>query len=104
MKCIYPQVKKKKLKGDSIEYAHRCGNCLPCLITRKQEWTLRIELEAKCHVANSFVTLTYDDVFRPAGQTLVKDHLQKFIKRLRKALPYKIRYYACGEYGELKRS
>lgn len=32
--------------------------------------------------------------------TLVKSDLQKFFKRFRKALPYPIKYFACGEYGD----
>lgn len=36
--------------------------------------------------------------------TLVKSDFQKFMKRLRKAFPdRKIRYFHCGEYGELGR-
>lgn len=100
MQCLYPQVKKRTLKGDTLEYSHRCGSCLPCLITRKQEWTLRIELEAKTHFANSFVTLTYDEDSRSPDCSLNKKHLQDFFKRLRKRLGYKVRYFACGEYGE----
>ena len=47
-----------------------------------------------------FVTLTYDDEHLPAGSTLVKSDLQKFIKRLRRDVePRKIKYFACGEYG-----
>ena len=52
-----------------------------------------------------FVTLTYDDDHLPPNGTLVVDDLQKFFKRLRKEVkrrgsPDKIRYYACGEYGD----
>ena len=45
-----------------------------------------------------FVTLTYDDEHNP--RRLEKSDLQNFFKRLRKHLNFKIRYYACGEYGE----
>lgn len=48
-----------------------------------------------------FVTLTYDDAHLPSNASLVKSDLQKFYKRLRKALnDRKIRYFACGEYGD----
>jgi len=45
-----------------------------------------------------FVTLTYDD---DNIQDISKPELQKFFKRLRADLaPRKIKYYACGEYGD----
>ena len=57
--------------------------------------------EASRHDANSFLTLTYDDDHVPAQGQLVKHHFQDFMKRLRFHLsPIKVRFYACGEYGE----
>ena len=48
-----------------------------------------------------FITLTYDNDHLPADQGLHKDHLQRFWKRLRKDIyPRKLKYYACGEYGD----
>ena len=73
---------------------------MPCLITKKQEWTLRLELEAKLHDFNSFVTLTYSDDNRPDNHSVSKRELQLFNKRLRKSLEYSYKYYAVGEYGE----
>jgi hypothetical protein len=53
------------------------------------------------HQDNSFITLTYDNENVPWDGSLVKEHFQKFMKRLRKHYaPKKIRYYHCGEYGE----
>lgn len=54
------------------------------------------------HKKSIFVTLTYDGKFHyPQAYSLEKAHLQKFIKRLRKALgEVRIRYFAAGEYGE----
>lgn len=46
-----------------------------------------------------FLTLTYAPEHLPPYGALRKDHLQKFIKRLRRD-GLKIRYYAVGEYGE----
>jgi hypothetical protein len=49
----------------------------------------------------TFLTLTYNDENLPANESLVKEHLQLFIKRLRKFIePTKIKYYGCGEYGD----
>lgn len=53
------------------------------------------------HDRACFITLTYSDENLPANQSLSKAELQLFFKRLRKQLQVrKIRYYACGEYGE----
>lgn len=58
-------------------------------------------LEAAQYSENSFVTLTYDDEHLPDGGNLVPRDLQLFLKRLRKAVaPFRIRYYAVGEYGD----
>lgn len=53
------------------------------------------------HDRACFLTLTYSDENLPANQSLCKSELQLFFKRLRKHLQVrKIRYYACGEYGD----
>lgn len=54
------------------------------------------------HDLSVFLTLTYDEANKPASGSLVKKDVQDFIKRLRKRHePNKLRYFACGEYGEL---
>jgi hypothetical protein len=73
---------------------------MACRIARTSEWTTRIlhELIGK---DGCFVTLTYNNESLPQGETLVKEHLQIFIRELRRGLyPKKIKYYACGEYGD----
>lgn len=54
-----------------------------------------------------FVTLTYAEenlVFGSCGAILCKSDLQKHFKRIRKRVePKSIKYYACGEYGNLGR-
>lgn len=73
-----------------------CGQCLECLQRYSNEWALRCALEAKAYRDNCFLTLTYEE----CGDTLVKKHLQSFIKRLRERIyPVKVRFFACGEYG-----
>lgn len=53
------------------------------------------------HEYNTFGTLTYNNANLPEGNTLVKSHFTKFIKRLRKHIaPKTFRYYMCGEYGK----
>jgi hypothetical protein len=97
----------------------RCRKCMPCRITKREEWTSRIMLESMSHNQAIFVTLTYADENLPGieqwpGGTLSKKDLRYFFKRLRSAMNYeddknssiqatfrrKIRYFACGEYGE----
>lgn len=92
-----------------------CGQCLGCRVDRTLMWSLRITHEAELYESahgNCFVTLTYREPFEctdeqtinhwhlPEPPTLRKDHVQKFIKRLRKHFPQKIRYFYCGEYGD----
>lgn len=78
-----------------------CGQCYACRLAKSREWAARCVLEAKSHDSNCFITLTYDDNHVPADMSLQKKDFTNFIKRLRKNTGEKIRYYACGEYGEL---
>jgi len=88
--------------------AYGCGQCMPCRVNKRREWTHRIMLETKEHPVNSFWTLTYSDENLPTIdngeailQTLQAEDLTLFIKRLRSHhLPEKIRYYGVGEYGD----
>lgn len=102
--------------------AYGCGQCMPCLVNRRRVWTHRLMLESLSHTDSAFVTLTYEDdqlkysVDKTTGEllpTLAPDDLKDFMKRLRAAYHYhqvnlkvpknatqKIRFYACGEYGE----
>lgn len=57
-------------------------------------------MEATQHEHSSFVTVTYADDRLPANGSLDPRELSLFIKRIRKAHGDKIRYFACGEYGE----
>lgn len=52
------------------------------------------------HPYNSFLTLTYSDEFLPEDYSISKSVFQKFMKRLRKPMLSKTRFYACGEYGD----
>jgi hypothetical protein len=94
MKCKYPQTKYI----DGIEIQHRCGQCIPCIINRRQEWTGRILMESYMHPSSFFLTLTYASWWYPI-QGVCPDELQRFIKRLRKTVG-KFRYFAIGEYGD----
>lgn len=56
--------------------------------------------EAKMYDQNAFITLTYDPEKLPADYSLDLRHWQLFMKRLRKSLRQRLRFFACGEYGE----
>lgn len=83
-----------------------CGQCIGCRLARSRDWALRCVHESKLHYQNCYLTLTYDDEHVPwstvtGEQTLKKKDLQDFMKRLRFHLhPLKVRFFACGEYGE----
>lgn len=80
-----------------------CGQCMSCRHVRRQETALRLVHESKMHRENMFVTLTYEAQHLPPGATVSKRELQLFMKRLRKyfqELGARIRFFACGEYGE----
>lgn len=81
--------------------AFGCGQCMPCRLNKRRVWAHRICLEAAQYEDNAFVTLTYSDDCLPEGATLVPEHAQKFLKRLRKKIePEKIRFFLVGEYGD----
>jgi len=78
-----------------------CGQCLPCRINRRRQWTWRQVFEGFLHEESSFVTLTYGPDYIPAGGNLRPRDLQLFLKRLRYSIgARKVRYVAVGEYGE----
>lgn len=62
---------------------------------------MRIMHEASLYEHNSFLTLTYNDKELPEDESLVLEHHQLFMKRLRKKHEGRIiRFYHCGEYGD----
>lgn len=95
MACNRPFLHKK---DDGNLVAVPCGWCLQCRIDKRNEWEMRINFELS-KTRGCFITLTYDDYNLPADEGLHKDHFQRFMKRLRKNLDTKIKYYAVGEYG-----
>lgn len=96
----HPELGNRKSFGLEVP----CGKCTACRIQRSREWATRLIHEKQYHSEASFVTLTYKDEYLPRGGSLEKRDFQLFMKRFRKALePKKVKYYACGEYGEKKR-
>lgn len=87
-----------------------CGKCPGCLIDKRNEWTLRIRLEAHLHPFNYFITLTYDETNEPwvedefgCRPTVSKRDCQLFFKRLRTLFQRKgiggFRYVIVSEYS-----
>lgn len=94
MQCLYPVQLDERLTVP-------CGKCMACRISHSREWATRIVHEASCHEDNIFLTLTYSTENLPSDGSLRKDEFTKFIKLLRYHIgDKKIKYYACGEYGE----
>lgn len=122
----------KQLKYEDLMYRKDvmlipCGQCIGCRIMQREDWTTRIEMEARCYPKDQvwFITLTYDDnhvpgmitktgeimrkvqyTWRPGAerpesvQILLYTDIQAFLKRLRKATGARLRYFCAGEYGE----
>ena len=115
MKCLHP-ITIRAPEGSGIHAGYHyilvpCGKCPVCLRKRQQDWSIRIQNEAeyteKHGGAVYFITLTYDDEHLPIGDgipTLYKPDLSGFFKRFRQRLDYhfdiKLRFFACGEYGD----
>lgn len=96
MACIYPYFTKH---GHIVP----CGRCPVCLEKRGAHWVFRLQQEMKISPIAHFVTLTYSEenlVRTPNNyRTLVKKHMQDFMKRLRFHSNVKLKYYIVGEYG-----
>lgn len=84
---------------DKDFYSFACGDCTYCLKKYSEMWALRLADESDLHKESCFVTLTYNDENLPENKNLNKRDVQLFIKRLRKQIKTKIRYFLCGEYG-----
>lgn len=86
-------------------HAYGCGQCLPCRISRRRVWAHRMMLEALQYKENAFVTLTYADEKLPKCNdgtmpSLRPLDVQLWLKRLRRVVPFKFRFFVVGEYGD----
>lgn len=79
-----------------------CGYCIGCGLAYTRQWAIRCVHEASLHEENCFITLTFSEKHVPLDGSLDVKTFQDFIKRLRKhEKDKKIRYFHCGEYGEI---
>lgn len=95
-----------KLKEDNGGHLVPCGKCLNCRRRRVSSWSVRLVKEGERSHESVFLTLTYNNDHLPFSNfgfpTLVKKHVQGYMKRLRRLHPpdhKKLTYYAVGEYG-----
>lgn len=110
-KYIEPSGKRRIVFNPNNGYADLkveipCGQCIGCRLEKSRQWAIRCVHEAQMWEDNCFITLTFSPENIPEDQSIRKEHFQKFMKRLRKKLARPkdnpVRYYACGEYGELR--
>ena len=94
-----------KVKGyQDLKVTLPCGRCIGCKLEKSREWAMRCVHESELYENNCFLTLTYNN--ENVKMSLDKRDITLFFKRLRKHVTkfspdYKIRYFQCGEYGEL---
>lgn len=100
MKCFSPYV--RRFSGYDFPFFLPCGQCPACRYNSARDWAFRIQRESESFKTTEifFVTLTYSSESVPGDYSLVYGHLTDWLKRVRKRLSYKIRYFACGEYGD----
>lgn len=107
MRCCDERTILVEKDGAKTYMSVGCGKCYACRFNLTQDWIARLDMECRCWSTTPlFLTLTYSDYYINHGHystdvpSVWKDHLQKFFKRVRKALsPGFIRYFALGEYG-----
>lgn len=102
MACYHP-ITIKDPSNKNLQITVPCGKCIGCKLDHSVMWMVRCEHEMYFTDKSTFITLTYDDenlTFTRGGKaTLNRRDLELFLKRVRKKRG-KIRYFACGEYGE----
>lgn len=77
-----------------------CGTCVGCRTDKREQWATRCTHEAQMHDTSSFITLTYANEHLPDDYSVDKRVWQLFMKRLRLIIGHKVRFFACGEYGD----
>lgn len=92
------------LKSEGKIHQVACGSCLPCRINKKTFWQNRIAYDVMAMnrkgLGSTFAGLSIDDNHITTNYSLVKDDLQKVIKRLRHHSPIKFTHFSIGEYGD----
>lgn len=88
----------------ATEFFIPCGTCLGCRLEYARQWAVRCMHEVKWQESQGmpsvFLTLTYDDGRLPPGGSLRPEDMVLFLKRLRKSIDVRVRYFQAGEYGD----
>lgn len=102
-KTVDGQIVFKETKDVHFRLKLACGQCIGCKLARSRNWAIRCLHESQMHASNCFITLTYNSDSL-SSSCLNYDDFQLFMRRLRKRFKgSRIRFYMCGEYGELNR-
>ena len=107
--CLSPIYKRGRLSDNSDARHVPCGYCCECVRRKKLDWQIRLDAARAWADCSFFRLLTYDPEhynFDIYDKNVIKDHLQRFMKRLRRRLEYhfgshiRIKYFIASEYGE----
>lgn len=110
---IYASCTNPYIDADGV--GHACGQCPLCRKIKTLEWCVRCSHELISNPKAIYITLTYDykhlnvetftkkkSKYDLKGQ-LEPEEISLFLKRLRKKFnDRKIKYYLCGELGDIK--
>lgn len=102
--CFDPH---KAIPGSELKIP--CGKCMGCRIDRSQQWGTRLMHEKLFHQESCMLLVTYDNEHLPEHGTLVPLDIKKLMKALndklgpalREKYGQGIRYFLCGEYGDI---
>lgn len=93
-------LRRSDIDSHGERYRLPCGSCLGCRLSSALSWAVRCSLEHATHDYSNWLTLTYDEAHCPP--TLSRAHLQLFLRKVRRiSEPARIRFFGCGEYGEI---
>ena len=110
--CLCPVYKRGRLSDRSDSRFVPCGYCSECVRKRKLDWEIRLNSALNWSDCAFFRLLTYDpdhydfDIY---DKEIIRDHIQRFMKRLRRRLDYhlsklggkvRLKYFIASEYGE----
>lgn len=92
-----------EVDSDAPEIHLPCGRCQGCRLEHSRQWAVRCMHEASLCERNCAITLTYSDEHVPSDGNLNYRDWQLFMKRFRKRTGVKVRFFMCGEYGDLNK-
>ena len=107
--CLCPVFKRGSQKDRSDSLFVPCGYCSECVRKKKLDWQIRLNCALAWSDCAFFRLLTYDPEhydFDIYDKEIIKEHIQLFLKRLRRRIEYhfgksvKLKYFIASEYGE----